>query len=172
MTATSTAQDSSASSHPHARVYPDMSSTNMPRPANPRAFSDIGTIIRDTPVLDILDKGPYGDFRDDLARDGFCVVKNVFSQEKCNKIMGQMHEWLESFGMGYNRHDPSTRREECLPIIHQKGLIPAYGAPHEQFTWEVRQDPDLVGVMQKLFNTVSARGLSACHGCIQPPSAS
>lgn len=49
---------------------------------------------------------------------------------------GEFHQWLEDFGLGYKRDDPSTIREECLPIIHQKGLIQAYGAPHEvRLTW-------------------------------------
>lgn len=67
----------------------------------------------------------------DLARDGYCVVKNVLSQERAAMYVDQVHEWLESFNLGYKRDDPSTIREECLPVIHQKGLIQAYGAPHE-----------------------------------------
>lgn len=43
----------------------------------------------------------------------------------------EIHTWLESFGLGYNRNDPSTVRDECLPIIIAKGLVQAYGAPHE-----------------------------------------
>lgn len=42
-----------------------------------------------------------------------------------------IHTWLESFGLGYDRNDPSTIRDECLPIIIAKGLVQAYGAPHE-----------------------------------------
>ena len=47
------------------------------------------------------------------------------------RLADEIQEWLESFGLGYKRDDPSTIREECLPIIHQKGLVQAYGAPHE-----------------------------------------
>jgi hypothetical protein len=64
-----------------------------------------------------------------------------------------IHEWLESFGLGYKRDDPSTIREECLPIIHQKGLVQAYGAPHESFTWGVRSEPAVLDVFARLYGT-------------------
>lgn len=67
----------------------------------------------------------------DLIRDGYCVIKNVLSEERAAEIVSDIHEWLESYNLGYRRDDPSTIREECLPIIHTKGLIQAYGAPHE-----------------------------------------
>lgn len=67
----------------------------------------------------------------DLVRDGYAVVKGVLSKEKAAGYVDEIYEWLESFGLGFKRDDPSTLREECLPVIHQKGLIQAYGAPHE-----------------------------------------
>ncbi|KAK4054122.1 hypothetical protein OIV83_001147 [Microbotryomycetes sp. JL201] len=98
-------------------------------------------------------KTVYNDFRDDLARDGFCVVKNVISEQKAADYVNEIHQWLEDFGLGYDRNDPSTIREECLPIIHQKGLIQAYGATHESFTWGVRSEPGVIGVFEKIFGT-------------------
>lgn len=103
-------------------------------------------------LLDFSGKTVYNDFRDgeyglqpvlviirawssianaDLVRDGFCVIKNVISKEKAAETVDEIHQWLEDFNLGYKRDDPSTIREECLPVIHQKGLIQAYGAPHE-----------------------------------------
>jgi len=136
--------------------------------------------VRSTPVLDCLDpKAQYGDFRDDLNRDGYAVIKGVLPVQKCEEYIDQIQEWLESFNLGYNRNDPSTVREECLPIIHQKGLIQAYGAPHETFTCQylrslssglrfqkkiakasvfdaaggVRSEPAVIDVFAKLFGT-------------------
>ncbi|KAK4054337.1 hypothetical protein OIO90_003570 [Microbotryomycetes sp. JL221] len=113
-------------------------------------------IVHGTPELDCLDfsgKTVYNDFRDDLVRDGFCVVKNVLPKEKAAYYVQEIHQWLEDFGLGYDRNDPSTIREECLPVIHQKGLIQAYGAPHESFTWSVRSEPDVIDVFAKIFGT-------------------
>ncbi|PRQ76541.1 hypothetical protein AAT19DRAFT_11959 [Rhodotorula toruloides] len=119
----------------------------IPNPAN---------TTHDTPELDCIDfsgKTVYGDFRDDIVRDGFAVVKNALSPERAQHYVQEIHQWLEDFGLVYKRDDPSTVKEECLPIIHQKGLLQAYGIPHERFTWGVRCEPGVIGVFEKLFNT-------------------
>lgn len=64
-------------------------------------------------------------------RDGYAVVKGAISSEKAIGYSEDIHEWLESFNLGYKRDDPSTIKEEHLPIISPKGMIQAYGAPHE-----------------------------------------
>ncbi|GAA5854282.1 hypothetical protein JCM9279_005107 [Rhodotorula babjevae] len=113
-------------------------------------------VVRETPDLDCLDFSgatAYNDFRDDLVRDGYAVVKGVMSPERAQHYVGEFHQWLEDFKLGYKRDDPSTIREDCLPIIHQKGLIQAYGAPHESFTWGVRSEPGVIDAFAKLFGT-------------------
>lgn len=107
-------------------------------------------MVRSTPILDVLDENTnYGDFRDgtcrnsvvlyafsadpdlplpiDLMRDGYCVVKEAIPRERSIGYAEDIHEWLESFGLGYKRDDPSTIREECLPVISPKGMVQAYG---------------------------------------------
>jgi hypothetical protein len=37
----------------------------------------------------------FGDFRDDLQRDGFAVVKGALPREKADKYADQMFQWLE-----------------------------------------------------------------------------
>ena len=37
----------------------------------------------------------FGDFRDDLARDGFAVVKGAIPRERALKYADDMHSWLE-----------------------------------------------------------------------------
>ncbi|KAI5477303.1 phytanoyl-CoA dioxygenase family protein [Pseudohyphozyma bogoriensis] len=113
-------------------------------------------ICRGTPELDCIDFSgatTYGDFRDDLVRDGYAVVKGVVSPERAGMYVDEMQSWLEGFGLGYKRDDPSTVREECLPVMHQKGLLQAYGATHESFTWGVRSEPGVIGVFEKLYQT-------------------
>jgi hypothetical protein len=87
------------------------------------------TVSEDPPSS--VNQGLITHIRTDLLRDGFAVVKGIVPKERCAQYVEDIHEWLESFNLGYNRNDPSTVKEECLPIIHQKGLIQAYGAPHE-----------------------------------------
>jgi hypothetical protein len=37
----------------------------------------------------------YGDFRDDLTRDGFAIVKGAIPREKAVKYSEEMYSWLE-----------------------------------------------------------------------------
>lgn len=37
----------------------------------------------------------YGDFRDDLIRDGFAVVKGAIPRERALKYADEMFTWLE-----------------------------------------------------------------------------
>ena len=37
----------------------------------------------------------YGDFRDDLIRDGFAVVKGAISRERAEQYVDQIYTWLE-----------------------------------------------------------------------------
>ena len=55
------------------------------------------------------------DWKNDLARDGYVVVKNVISEEKAAYYVDQMQEWLEGFGLGYSRSDKSTWKPGNLP---------------------------------------------------------
>ncbi|KAG8626803.1 hypothetical protein KVT40_005748 [Elsinoe batatas] len=64
-----------------------------------------------------------------------------------------MYEWLENFGLGYNRNDPSTVVEKHLPVINEKGMCAGYGLPHEKFTWDIRAEPGVVDAFAKVYDT-------------------
>lgn len=37
----------------------------------------------------------YGDFRDDLLKNGFAVVKNAVPRDRALKYADEIHDWLE-----------------------------------------------------------------------------
>lgn len=37
----------------------------------------------------------YGDWRDDLVRDGYAVIKNAIPRERADKYADAMYSWLE-----------------------------------------------------------------------------
>ena len=79
---------------------------------------------RDVAASDVLDfsgNTVYGDFRDDLVRDGYAVIKEAIPKERARQYVEQIQEYLESFGLGYDRNDPSTIHEDKLPQISEKG---------------------------------------------------
>jgi hypothetical protein len=95
----------------------------------------------------------------DLLRDGYVVIKGAVPRERALQYSDEIQEWLESFNLGYKRDDPSTIKEECLPIINPKGLLMAYGAPHE-----VRLRQQLLGVLADTYTRVTRCFCSLLHG--------
>lgn len=37
----------------------------------------------------------FGDWRDDLARDGYAVIKGAIPRERADKYADKMYQWLE-----------------------------------------------------------------------------
>ncbi|KAJ6015937.1 hypothetical protein N7540_010528 [Penicillium herquei] len=101
--------------------------------------------------MDGTDHG-FGDFRDDLTRDGFAVVKGAIAKEKALEYADKMYSWLEDFNLGFKRDDPSTVHKDNLPVINEKGMCLNYGLAHEDFVWGVRSEPGVVGAFEKVYN--------------------
>lgn len=105
---------------PSREGTPSPPATNL-RPCNPNRYADL------------LDHGPYGDFRDELVEHGYVVVKNVMTQERAAEIRSKAFGWLESFGRGFDRNKPETFGQEFLPKYGRGGMYQAYGVHHEQW---------------------------------------
>ncbi|RAK88023.1 hypothetical protein BO79DRAFT_149426 [Aspergillus costaricaensis CBS 115574] len=97
----------------------------------------------------------YGDFRDDLLRDGYAVVKQAVPREKALAYSDEIFQWLEDFasGLGFRRDDPKTVHKDFLPDINEKGMCLGYGVSHESFTWAVRQEPGVIEAFEKVYDT-------------------
>ncbi|KAL1653555.1 hypothetical protein SLS61_003701 [Didymella pomorum] len=68
-----------------------------------------------------------GDWREDLFRDGFVVVKGVLSPEKAQSYQERMFEWLETFPYGLKTDDHSTWGKEHLPEhMNEPAIIDAF----------------------------------------------
>ncbi|CZR69134.1 uncharacterized protein PAC_19034 [Phialocephala subalpina] len=115
----------------------------------------------------------FGDFRDDLARDGFAVVKGALSREKTAEVVEKFYTYLEDFNLGFNRYDLSTIKRSKLPYINEKGMMIHYGSAHEDLSGKFPhqdQDPDKPGFrcLQGLVNLQPCGpddgGLIVCKG--------
>ncbi|KAK7413275.1 hypothetical protein QQX98_007863 [Neonectria punicea] len=96
-----------------------------------------------------------GDWRDDLLRDGYCIVKGAIPRERADKYGDEMFNYLETFagGLGFKRDDASTVKEVNLPVINEKGMSHGYGVSHESFVWDIRQEPGVVEAFQRVYDT-------------------
>lgn len=95
----------------------------------------------------------YGDFRDDLLRDGFAVIKGVVSRERCEQYIEKIMTWLESFPYGFRRNDRSTWVPEHLPASLLAGIHNRYAVQHEQFMWDARLEPKAIDAFKKIWGT-------------------
>ncbi|KAL4981228.1 hypothetical protein BDW66DRAFT_156296 [Aspergillus desertorum] len=95
----------------------------------------------------------YGDFRDDLLKNGFAVVKGAVPRDRALKYADEIYDWLEEFGLGFNRHNPSTIHKDRLPDINEKGMCLGYAISHESFTLAVRQEPGVISAFEKVYDT-------------------
>jgi len=103
--------------------------------------------------LDDKKAGTYGDFRDTLLKDGFVVIPSVMTPEAASSYVDAAHEWLEQYGSGYKRSDPSTWKRENVPWSNTYGMYNRNNIGHEQFVWNVRQEPKILEVFEKVWGT-------------------
>ena len=69
---------------------------------------------------------------------GWCIVKGLLPKDKAKAYEDGAYEFLESFGLGFDRNDHSTWVPEKMPYYYKGGLIFSYGSGHEQFVWDVK----------------------------------
>ena len=69
----------------------------------------------------LLDEPIFGDGRDALVTDGFVVVKGVIPRDRALDYRSRAFDWLESFGLGFDRNDRKTWVNEQMPV-HIKGV--------------------------------------------------
>ncbi|EHA46828.1 hypothetical protein MGG_08779 [Pyricularia oryzae 70-15] len=106
------------------------------------------------PALKVDGTDPtFGDWRDDLVRDGYAVIKGAVPRENALKYADKMLGLVESFGLGYDRKDPSTVHPDKLPVINEKGMLLNYAAPHEDFVWAIRSERGVVEAFEQVYGT-------------------
>ncbi|KAM0747704.1 hypothetical protein T439DRAFT_328905 [Meredithblackwellia eburnea MCA 4105] len=103
---------------------------------------------------DMLDKPqPYGDWRDELATKGYYVVKGAVAKERALAIRDEIYDWMEAFPFGFKRDDPTTWKNEHMPIHIKGGMLHGYGIAHEDWIWKLRAEPGVIEAFAKLWGT-------------------
>lgn len=59
-------------------------------------------------------------------------------REKALSYVDRAYDFLESFGLGFDRNDRSTWKPENMPHFYKGGLFVNYGSGHEQFIWDIK----------------------------------
>jgi hypothetical protein len=59
----------------------------------------------------------------ELSTRGWTVVPEAIAREKALEYADQAYAWLESWKLGYDRHNESTRKASKLPFSHRAGIF-------------------------------------------------
>ncbi|KAM0748166.1 hypothetical protein T439DRAFT_291802 [Meredithblackwellia eburnea MCA 4105] len=94
----------------------------------------------------------YGDFRDDLARDGFAIIKAAVPPERAEKYRQRAFDWLEKWDIGFKRNKPETWRPENLPVVAKGGMF-HHSIGQEAFLWDLRMEPGVINAFSTLWGT-------------------
>ncbi|EIW66566.1 hypothetical protein TREMEDRAFT_34783 [Tremella mesenterica DSM 1558] len=88
-----------------------------------------------------------------LTQIGFVVIPGVIPEEKAKQYASQAYDWMESWGLGFDRNDPSTWRTENLPFNLRGGIFGRGGMSYQQFVWDIKQDPNVIDKWEQIWGT-------------------
>ncbi|PWY63141.1 hypothetical protein BO83DRAFT_371582 [Aspergillus eucalypticola CBS 122712] len=113
------------------------------------------TKIRPTVRLAAVDGDAekHPDWLVELHTKGWTVVRGALPRETALAYANKAYEWLESWDLGFDRKDPSTRKAANLPWHTRGGLYSRYGVGHEQFVWDLKSEPGLVEKWEQIWGT-------------------
>ncbi|KAL3419177.1 phytanoyl-CoA dioxygenase [Phlyctema vagabunda] len=122
-------------------------------PVDATTTPSIKKILSDSRLATAEFQPIFGDFRDNLVRDGYAVVKAAVPRDRADVYGNAFYDFLEGFNLGYDRNDPSTIKRANLPVINEKGMVLDYAASHESFVWQIRSEPSVVETFEKVHGT-------------------
>jgi ectoine hydroxylase-related dioxygenase (phytanoyl-CoA dioxygenase family) len=97
----------------------------------------------------------YDDWRADLQRDGYVVLKNAIPYEKALEYQQQAFKWLKSFGNDeLDLSNPDTWIAKNIPKQSSiTNTFDSYAIAHEKFMWNARMEPNIIEAFARLWET-------------------
>lgn len=95
----------------------------------------------------------HGDFRDDLTKDGFAVIKGVIPPDRVTQYRERAKDWLLSFDTELDFEDNKTWTENNLPVQNKIRTFAGYYVSHEKFMWDARMEPTVLETFATLWGT-------------------
>jgi len=89
-----------------------------------------------------------------VKEHGWGVVKGALSKEKTEAAVDAMWTWIENLDSKgvIDRNDPDTWKSSNWPS-HKHGIFQNYGVGHQQFVWDIRTEPRIIDIFEKIYNT-------------------
>jgi ectoine hydroxylase-related dioxygenase (phytanoyl-CoA dioxygenase family) len=89
-----------------------------------------------------------------LDLDGYCVIDNVISKQKCRTYVNDMWNWLKEINPTINKDDSTTWLNNNFPVTF-KGIIKQYYIGHANFMWNARLEPKVIKIFEEIWNTTN-----------------
>lgn len=97
----------------------------------------------------------YGQIEKTLQADGYVEIEDVLSVERCQYYISEMWNWMEGFGTGVKRDDPSSWKNTKSSTVWPHtthGLLQHYKVGQTKFAWEMRAEPEILRIFAKLWH--------------------
>lgn len=91
-------------------------------------------------------------YLDKLKKDGYCVIPNIFSSDKCDYYISKIWDWLEGLKTGIKRNNPKTWKSKNWPCTI-RGIIQHHRVGHAQFIWDIRCEPNIINIFKEIWGT-------------------
>ncbi|GFZ46771.1 hypothetical protein JCM24511_03991 [Saitozyma sp. JCM 24511] len=104
------------------------------------------------PRLDLVG-GNMENWMEELRTVGWTVIPNTISEERAAEYVDHAYTWLESWGFGFDRNDPSTHTTAQLPFHIRGGLYNRLSIAHQQWVWDLKSEPSLVEKFEQIWGT-------------------
>ena len=90
--------------------------------------------------------------RELLDSRGFVVIEKVLDLEEIDSVVDSMWAWFRQLSPDIKRDDMETWNDNLPFAMESKGIIQWYHAGHQQFVWDVRQNPKVHNVFKAVWN--------------------
>lgn len=104
-----------------------------------------------------------------LKKEGYVVIPDVLSEEKCDHYIDRIWNWLKGLGTGIRRNDPSTHIHHNWPP-NVRGII-KWQVGQEDFMWDFRNEESVYNKFTQIWNCKPEDLITSFDGmCIMKPT--
>ncbi|EDQ88017.1 uncharacterized protein MONBRDRAFT_9467 [Monosiga brevicollis MX1] len=84
-----------------------------------------------------------------MATSGVCVISGLYTPEQCQAMHGQFRDLVQQIHPEWTDWERDFDHNQLF--LSRKGMYRAGGLCHQQYVWDIRQDPRIVDIFAHLY---------------------